>query len=226
MQRNQVYRDVFGEEPARPSFHGDRSPFPEDYESPAQRDTRQQQRKGDGLPRNYNDWSEEQKALWLKKPIEETERYYINLCSYITNLRVESETNSKKLKPYALIKKKKLWRNGLLEILSQHPVTRKHYQTKKRNNAVAPSGLTVDEMRSKPSSSATDAAPRWTAMLSREAKEALALQRQRKSRQEASQMSDQDQSSLSHTSDQSSSDLTCRESLGETDEESEFAQQN
>lgn len=110
---NEVYPDEY-EETRSSLNYGPFSTQPARSEQPARE-------------RNYQDWSAQAEELWKSKPIEETERYYINLCSYIKNLAAESERDSTKLKPYALIKKKKLWRNGLRAILAAHPVTGKHY---------------------------------------------------------------------------------------------------
>lgn len=71
--------------------------------------------------KNYSEWSTDEELVWSKKPIEEVESYYINLKNYIVRLKQEPE------KPYALIHKKKQWRDGLLRILQRNPITSKHY---------------------------------------------------------------------------------------------------
>lgn len=73
-------------------------------------------------PKNYAEWNDVSRAEWQQRPIEEVESYYINLKNYIARLKKEHP------KPYALLHKKKQWRNGLFEILKQHPVIGKHYR--------------------------------------------------------------------------------------------------
>lgn len=72
-------------------------------------------------PKNYADWGDTARTEWENRPIEEVESYYINLKNYIAKLKKDEN------KPHALIHKKKLWRNGLKEILMKNPITARHY---------------------------------------------------------------------------------------------------
>jgi hypothetical protein len=103
----------------------------------------EQEQRNKERPKNYSEWGPEQDQVWRDKPIEEVERYYLNLQGYIKKLNSEAE-NEGKAKPYALIKKKKLWRNGLRLILSEHPVMRKHYVSsavEKKNKRQSAGGI-------------------------------------------------------------------------------------
>lgn len=72
-------------------------------------------------PKNYAEWNDTARTEWEQRSIEEVESYYINLKNYIARLKKDRP------KPYALLHKKKQWRNGLHAILMQHPIVGKHY---------------------------------------------------------------------------------------------------